>query len=123
MNKGFQNENNCQSRARTELFQAMSNQDAIITLAVIGNVLNLAYNVPLVWRVMRLWDAENLSAYFLSMRITGSIIWLLYAVLAVDTWVGVSYTVTLISSGLLTLVKLCPRKNQSVEAVRQITEV
>ena len=101
----------------------MSNQDAIITLAVIGNVLNLAYNVPLVWRVMRLWDAENLSAYFLSMRITGSIIWLLYAVLAVDTWVGVSYTVTLISSGLLTLVKLCPRKNQSVEAVRQITEV
>lgn len=101
----------------------MSNQDAIITLAVIGNVLNLAYNVPLVWRVMRLWDAENLSAYFLSMRITGSIIWLLYAVLAVDTWVGVSYTVTLISSGLLTCVKLCPRKQQSVEAVRQITEV
>ena len=88
---------------------------AILTLAVIGNALNLAYNVPLVWRVMRLWDAKNLSYCFLFMRIAGSVIWVAYAVLALDTWVGISYAVTLLSSVLLSVVKLWPGR-PAVEA-------
>lgn len=103
--------------------------DAILSLAVVGNVLNLAYNVPLVWRVIKLWDAENLSKYFLAMRVSGSIIWLFYAVAASDAWVGISYTVTLASSLLLTMVKICPRR-ATVEVLpddrpgtRQIIEV
>lgn len=93
----------------------MAREDAIITLAIVGNVLNLAYNVPLVWRVVKLWDARNLSWYFLAMRIIGSIVWICYAALAVDTWIGISYSVTLLSSSLLTVVKVFPCSDHVVE--------
>ena len=83
---------------------------ALVTLAIVGNVLNLAYNVPFVYRVWTLWDAENLSTYFLAMRVSGSVAFLAYGALLEDARIAGSFAVTLISSLLLLVVKYAPAR-------------
>ena len=78
----------------------------ITGLAVAGNTLNLAYNVPLVWRIVRTGSANDISMYFLMLRISGSVCWLVYAVFADDIWILISYLVTLTSSLIMLLVKV-----------------
>ena len=96
--------------------------DASISLAIVGNALNLAYNVPLVYRVMLVWDADNLSTYFIGMRIAGAIAWIAYGGVEANVWVALSYVVTLMSSLCLAFVKLYPippcRRNENVEVAR-----
>lgn len=87
-------------------------QDAAVTLAVCGNMLNLAYNVPLVYRVIKRWDATGLSPYFMLLRIVGATCWISYAALQEELWVGLSYCVTLLSSCCLAYVKMFPKKRQ-----------
>ena len=80
---------------------------AMITgLAVTGNALNLAYNVPLVWRIVRTGSANDISMYFLMLRISGSVCWLVYAILTDDIWILISYLVTLTSSVIMLVVKV-----------------
>lgn len=96
---------------------------AVATLAVLGNALTLAYNVPLVWRVVKLWDATNLSTYFLSMRVLGSVVWLFYAAFTSQAWIAVSYTVSLVSSLCLTVVKVYPRRVEPDCSLTGVTDV
>lgn len=78
----------------------------VTILAVAGNALNLAYNIPLVWHVLETGSANDISTYFLTLRISGSICWLVYAMLTKDIWILISYLVTLTSS-VITLVVKC----------------
>lgn len=83
---------------------------AALVLGVVGNVLNIAYNIPLVWRVVKLWDAHSLSLAFIFIRILAGILFVIYAALVRDIIVGVSYVVTLTSSLVLFVVKVRPSK-------------
>ena len=88
----------------------LSGPPEVITFAVIGNVLNLAYNIPFVWLVWKNRSSKNISGMFLTLRFFGSIAWLIYAGLVRDAWVGISYTVTLVATLFIGYVKFIERK-------------
>jgi uncharacterized protein with PQ loop repeat len=73
-------------------------EDLILALAIIGNTLNLAYNIPLVYQVIRNKNTRNISGSFLILRVVGSISWVLYGVVDEDIWIICANNVTLLSS-------------------------
>ena len=79
--------------------------DNVMIIGLIGNLFNLMYNIPFVWVIVKHWNADNISKKFLYIRIIGSISWVIYAILSLNIYIGVSYTVTLISSLIITFVK------------------
>ena len=79
--------------------------DNVMIIGIIGNLFNLMYNIPFVWVIVKHWNADNISKKFLYIRIIGSISWVIYAILSLNIYIGVSYTVTLISSLIITFVK------------------
>ena len=79
---------------------------AILSLAVMGNICNFAYNVPFVWVVVKHRNANNISGKFLYLRVFTSIVWILYSIFTQEIFVGCSYTVTLISSCIVLYIKL-----------------
>ena len=79
--------------------------DNVMIIGIIGNLFNLMYNIPFVWVIVKHWNANNISKKFLYIRIIGSISWIIYAALSLNIYIGVSYTVTLTSSLIVTFVK------------------
>ena len=59
---------------------------AVLTFAILGNSLNLAYNIPLVYLVWKNRSTKNISGTFVMLRFFGSISWLIYAALILDSW-------------------------------------
>ena len=88
---------------------------AIISLAIVGNVCNLAYNVPFVYVVVKHRNADNISKYFLSLRLFSSIIWIIYGIFISDIFVGISYFITLLSSIIVLGIKLKQKKSKEIE--------
>ena len=82
----------------------------ILSFAIIGNIFNFIYNIPFVYVVFKHWNADNISKKFLYIRILGSISWIIYAILDKNLYVGLSYSVTLTSSLLVTYVKITQKK-------------
>lgn len=87
--------------------------DIILTLAILGNICNLAYNIPFVYVVWKHWNANNISKKFLVLRIIGSLIWIAYCIIINDLFIGLSYSIILLSSGFIFYVKI----NQSTSPV------
>ena len=81
------------------------NRPELLTFAIIGNVLNFAYNIPFVWKVIKTKRARDISSLFLYLRMFGSISWLAYSAIKPDILVGASYTVTLASSLIVYAIK------------------
>jgi uncharacterized protein with PQ loop repeat len=87
-----------------------------MALAIIGNTLNLGYNIPFVYLVWKNRSSKNISGTFLLLRFWGSVTWLVYAVLVSDTWVGISYLVTLTATCMIYYIKFFERrKNKTLE--------
>ena len=87
-----------------------------MALAIIGNTLNLGYNIPFVYLVWKNKSSKNISGTFLLLRFWGSVTWLIYAVLVSDTWVGISYLVTLTATCMIYYIKFFERrKNKKLE--------
>ena len=93
----------------------------VITFAIIGNVLNLAYNIPFVYLVWKNKSSKNISRTFLNLRFLGSIAWLIYAILIFDIWVGVSYIITLTATCLIYYIKCLDMKRKVTD--KEITNV
>ena len=83
----------------------------ILSMAILGNTLNVAYNIPFVYKVIKSNSADDISAYFLYLRIMGSISWLIYAGLTNELFIGLSYTVTLTSSLIVWFIKTFKKNN------------
>ena len=88
---------------------------AALTMAIIGNTLNLGYNIPFVYLVWKNRSSKNISGTFLMLRFWGSISWLIYATLVSDVWVGISYTVTLIATCMIYYIKFKERRFSDLE--------
>tara|TARA_Y100000389_G_scaffold37211_1_gene31538 strand:+ start:3486 stop:3794 length:309 start_codon:yes stop_codon:yes gene_type:complete len=93
----------------------------IISFAIVGNICNLAYNIPFVYVVLKHWNADNISQKFLSLRVFSSMIWITYGILTIDVYIAVAYVITLISSMLVLYVKMTQVKN--VEQDKQIMHI
>lgn len=79
---------------------------SLLTFAIIGNVLNFAYNIPFVYTVVKNNSATDISLLFLYIRIFASISWLVYSIIKPDVLIGISYVVTLSSSCIVYYVKM-----------------
>ncbi len=88
---------------------------AALTMAIIGNTLNLGYNIPFVYLVWKNRSSKNISGTFLMLRFWGSISWLIYAILVSDVWVGISYTVTLVATCMIYYIKFKERRSSDLE--------
>jgi len=77
-----------------------------ISLALIGNGLNLMYNIPFVYQVYKNNNTKNISTCFLLLRTFGSISWISYGILEKDIWIQLSYLVTLLSSLIISFYKI-----------------
>lgn len=96
----------------------------LLTFAIIGNVLNFAYNVPFVYTVVKNNSATDISLLFLYLRIFGSISWLIYSIIKPDLLIGISYIVTLSSSCIVYYIKMKETiKEKCCNDKEQITEI
>ena len=49
-------------------------------MLIIANVINLVYNIPQMVQTYRTKSTRDFSGWFLSLRIVGNIIWVIYAI-------------------------------------------
>ena len=90
----------------------LSQPPEVLTFAILGNVLNLGYNIPFVYLVWKNRSSKNISGSFLLLRLCGSVSWLVYAGLVRDGWIAFSYMVTLIATILIGYIKIKERKKK-----------
>lgn len=91
--------------------------EGAFAMAIIGNTLNLGYNIPFVYLVWKKRSSKNISGTFLLLRFWGSVSWLIYAVLVSDTWVGISYLVTLTATCMIYYIKFTERRKNKKDAI------
>ena len=72
--------------------------DALFIIGLIANIINLLYNIPLVYRPLKTRSVDNISAYFITMRLIGTILWILYGSLDKDIFLILTNLVTLSST-------------------------
>ena len=93
----------------------------VLVFAFLGNILNLAYNIPFVYLVWKNRSSKNISGSFLALRFCGSVSWLVYAALVQDAWVAFSYVITLIATILIGYIKCKERKRKKLDAIEKVT--
>ena len=84
----------------------------------IGNVLSILYNLPQMWRTYKLKKADDISSYFLWMRLSSGIIWSIYCIYYRMWYVIISWVTTIISTIQILYYKYYP----SPLAQRQLVE-
>jgi uncharacterized protein with PQ loop repeat len=77
-------------------------------LVNIGNVLSILYNIPQMWRTHKLKKADDISSYFLWMRLSSGIIWSIYCIYYQMWYVIISWTTTIISTTQILYYKYFP---------------
>lgn len=87
-------------------------------LVNIGNVLSILYNLPQMWRTYKLKKADDISSYFLWMRLSSGIIWSIYCIYYRMWNVIISWVTTIISTVQILYYKYYP----SPLAQRQLEE-
>ena len=86
-----------------------------ISLGIIGNTLNLLYNIPFMYQVYKNSDTKNISTCFLILRILGSLSWIAYGIIDEDNWIIISYFVTLSSSSFVSYYKIRDKINKKTQ--------
>jgi uncharacterized protein with PQ loop repeat len=97
--------------------QSSSNSqiDLFMTIIInIGNVLSVIYNIPQMWRTYKLKKADDISSYFLWMRLTSGIIWSIYCIYYEMWYVIISWVSTIIATLQILYYKYYPVYSQRV---------
>ena len=97
--------------------QSSSNSqiDLFMTILInIGNVLSVIYNIPQMWRTYKLKKADDISSYFLWMRLTSGIIWSIYCIYYEMWYVIISWASTIISTLQILYYKYYPVYSQRI---------
>jgi uncharacterized protein with PQ loop repeat len=87
------------------------NPDVELFMAIlvnIGNILSVIYNIPQMWRTHKLKRADDISSYFLWMRLSSGIIWSIYCIYYQMWYVIISWSTTIISSTQILYYKYYP---------------
>ena len=89
--------------------------DLFMTILInIGNVLSVIYNIPQMWRTYKLKKADDISSYFLWMRLASGIIWSVYCIYYQMCDVIISWASTIISTLQMLYYKYYPVYSQRV---------
>jgi len=81
---------------------------------ILANILNLIYNVPQIILTFKRKTADDISAWFLILRIVGNSIWIAYGVAINSFLVVLNNTITVGSSIFMSYYKFkCHREIQS----------
>ena len=89
--------------------------DLFMTIIInIGNVLSVIYNIPQMWRTYKLKKADDISSYFLWMRLASGIIWSVYCIYYQMWYVIISWASTIISTLQILYYKYYPVYSQPV---------
>ena len=97
--------------------QSSSNSqiDLFMTILInVGNFLSVIYNVPQMWRTYKLKKADDISSYFLWMRLASGIIWSIYCIYYKMWYVIISWASTIISTLQILYYKYYPVYSQRV---------
>ena len=78
-------------------------------LVHVGNVLSVVYNLPQMWLTYKNKKATDISASFLWMRLTSSVIWCIYSIYYGLWLVIVSWLMSLVSSSMILYYKYYPQ--------------
>ena len=88
-----------------------SNPDVELFMTIIvniGNVLSMVYNLPQMWMTYKLKKADDISSYFLWMRLLTGIIWSTYCIYYRMWYVIISWATTIISTMQILYYKYYP---------------
>jgi len=89
--------------------------DLFMTILInIGNVLSVIYNVPQMWRTYKLKKADDISSYFLWMRLASGIIWSVYCIYYKMWYVIISWASTIVSTLQILYYKYYPAYSERV---------
>ena len=89
--------------------------DLFMTILInFGNFLSVIYNVPQMWRTYKLKKADDISSYFLWMRLASGIIWSIYCIYYKMWYVIISWASTIISTLQILYYKYYPVYSQRV---------
>jgi uncharacterized protein with PQ loop repeat len=95
--------------------ESNSQIDLFMTILInIGNVLSVIYNIPQMWRTYKLKKADDISSYFLWMRLTSGIIWSTYCIYYKMWYVIISWASTIISTLQILYYKYYPVYSQPI---------
>jgi MtN3 and saliva related transmembrane protein len=67
-------------------------------MLIIANVINLIYNIPQMVQTYRTKSTRDFSGWFLSLRVIGNIIWVVYAIYISNLLMLINNTVTVAAS-------------------------
>ena len=89
--------------------------DLFMTILInFGNFLSVIYNVPQMWRTYKLKKADDISSYFLWMRLASGIIWSIYCIYYKMWYVIISWASTIISTLQILYYKYYPVYSERV---------
>jgi uncharacterized protein with PQ loop repeat len=89
--------------------------DLFMTILInIGNILSVIYNVPQMWRTYKLKKADDISSYFLWMRLASGIIWSVYCIYYKMWYVIISWASTIVSTLQILYYKYYPAYSERV---------
>jgi uncharacterized protein with PQ loop repeat len=95
--------------------ESNSQIDLFMTILInIGNVLSVIYNVPQMWRTYKLKKADDISSYFLWMRLSSGIIWSIYCIYYKMWYVIISWASTIVSTLQILYYKYYPVYSQPI---------
>jgi uncharacterized protein with PQ loop repeat len=97
--------------------------DLFMTIFInIGNILSIIYNVPQMWRTYKLKKADDISSYFLWMRLASGIIWSIYCIYYKMWYVIISWASSIVSTIQILYYKYYPVYSQP-ELITDLNEV
>ena len=78
-----------------------NNEDLQLELLIVGivaNVINVLYNIPLIYTPIKNRTIHNISIYFMALRLIGVLLWIYYAIRKGDYWYILVNVVSLLTS-------------------------
>jgi MtN3 and saliva related transmembrane protein len=87
-------------------------------MLIIANVINLVYNIPQMVKTYQTKSTRDFSGWFLSLRIVGNAIWVVYSIYVANLLMLINNVVTVIASVFVAYYKV-----KEMIAERKVTAV
>lgn len=75
-------------------------------MLIIANIINLIYNIPQMIQTYRTKSTRDFSGWFLSLRVIGNVIWVIYSIYIANLLMLLNNVVTVIASVFVGFYKL-----------------
>lgn len=73
---------------------------------IIGNIINLIYNIPQIYLTFKRKSTRDISGIFMVLRLVGNLLILVYTLYIADVQLSIAYVVTILASAFLCFYKI-----------------